>query len=125
MHDSSPTMTAPEDSTTKGSFQLGTAMGQPESMSRGVPAGATPSPALTLLFQFVAEFPDLGGKADRVVIEADLVDEQRVPPGNGGGGRRPERLRRCKTRRRPFTSLMASLSLAAVMVLPVTRSISL
>jgi len=45
MHDSSPTMMAPEDSTTKGSFQLGTAMGQPDSMSRGVPAGATPWPA--------------------------------------------------------------------------------
>ena len=45
---------------------------------------------LDFLLQLVAEFPDLLGKPDRVVVEADLVDEQGVPPGNGGRRHRPE-----------------------------------
>ena len=83
-------MTAPEDSTRKGSFQLGTAMGQPESISRGVVGRDDPLARLDFSLQLAAELADLGGEAHRVVVEADLVDEQHVPARDGSGDRGPE-----------------------------------
>ncbi len=55
-----------------------------------MPLGATPSPACTRDLHLIAELADLAGEAHRVVIEADLVDEERVPAGDGGGHEGPE-----------------------------------
>ena len=75
------------------------------------------------LFQFVAELVDLPGEADRIVIEADLVDEQHVPPGDGDGGRSPELIEPLQGPPAVIDKFDGRLSFAAVIVLPVISSI--
>jgi hypothetical protein len=59
-------------------------MGQPESMSRARPWGPRLR-RLDALFELVAQGVYGCGETDRIIVEADLIDEQHVAAGDGRG----------------------------------------
>ena len=72
---SSTTTVAPTDSAMLCTFQLGTAIGEPEIMILGASLLATPMPSFLRVVQFIAKFVYFCGEPFDVIHEANLVNK--------------------------------------------------